>query len=133
MMEPEASYTSTDSPQTIWLTRQLFKWGAIIFVVGCFLLLVLYLTRRWGVQRVYLNTSIIALFCTNREGEMIVYPQGYSASELRYYVRLGLPDGSSDEFECSPALYWQLREGMRGRAVCKGNLLLAFYPYPEHP
>jgi hypothetical protein len=59
---------------------------------------------------------------------MVIYPEGYAPHSLRYHVRLTLPNGESDEFECSLALFQQLREGMRGRAVCKGNQLLAFYP-----
>ncbi|GIV06821.1 MAG: hypothetical protein KatS3mg017_0023 [Fimbriimonadales bacterium] len=89
---------------------------------------IVYLTRRWGVQRTYPQASVIALFRTNQQGEVVVYPSGYPPHTLRYYVRLRLPSGESDEFECSLALFQQLREGMRGRAVCKGNQLLAFYP-----
>jgi hypothetical protein len=128
MMEPEASYTYTTFSQGEWLRNQLLKWGTIIFVIGCFLLLVTYLTRRWGFERTYSQTLIIALFCTNQQGEMVIYPEGYAPHSLRYHVRLTLPNGESDEFECSLALFQQLREGMRGCAVCKGNQLLAFYP-----
>jgi hypothetical protein len=116
------------SPYRIELSRQFFRWGASICGVGCVLLLIVYLTRRWGVQRTYLQASITALFCTNQQGEMVLYPEGYAPHSLRYYVRLALPNGESDEFECSLALFQQLREGLRGRAVCKGNQLLAFYP-----
>jgi hypothetical protein len=101
-------------------------------LTGFIITLIIYLGRRWGYQRVYTNTTVLALFCTNRAGEMIVYPMGFPPNEMRYYVHLGFSDGSSDEFECSSGLYQRLREGMRGEAVCKGNLLLAFYPYPEH-
>ncbi len=59
---------------------------------------------------------------------MIVYPMGYAPSELCYSVRLRLPDGESEEFECTPVLFQRLREGMEGTAVCRGNCLLAFYP-----
>ena len=128
MMEPGASYTYADSSQGEWLRNQFFKWGSIIFVIGCFLLLVVYLTRRWGSQHTYPQAVIIALFCTDQQGEVVVYPEEYPSHTLRYYVRLRLPKGESDEFECSLALFQQLREGMRGRAVCKGNQLLAFYP-----
>jgi hypothetical protein len=116
------------SPYRIELSRQFFRWGASICGVGCVLLLIVYLTRRWGVQRTYHQASITALFCTNQQGEMVLYPEGYAPHSLRYHVRLTLPNGESDEFECSLALFQQLREGMRGRAVCKGNQLLAFYP-----
>jgi hypothetical protein len=116
------------SPYRIELSRQFFRWGASICGVGCVLLLIVYLTRRWGVQRTYLQASITALFCTNQQGEMVLYPEGYAPHSLRYHVRLTLPNGESDEFECSLALFQQLREGLRGRAVCKGNQLLAFYP-----
>jgi hypothetical protein len=116
------------SPYRIELSRQFFRWGASICGVGCVLLLIVYLTRRWGVQRTYLQASITALFCTNQQGEMVLYPEGYAPHSLRYHVRLTLPNGESDEFECSLALFQQLREGMRGCAVCKGNQLLAFYP-----
>jgi hypothetical protein len=116
------------SPYRIELSRQFFRWGASICGVGCVLLLIVYLTRRWGVQRTYLQASITALFCTNQQGEMVLYPEGYAPHSLRYYVRLALPNGESEEFECSLALFQQLREGLRGRAVCKGNQLLAFYP-----
>lgn len=116
------------SPYRIELSRQFFRWGASICGVGCVLFLIVYLTRRWGFERTYSQTLIIALFCTNQQGEMVIYPAGYAPHSLRYHVRLTLPNGESDEFECSLALFQQLREGMRGRAVCKGNQLLAFYP-----
>jgi hypothetical protein len=116
------------SPYRIELSKQFFRWGASICGVGCVLLLIVYLTRRWGFERTCSQTLIIALFCTNQQGEMVIYPAGYAPHSLRYYVRLALPNGESEEFECSLALFQQLREGMRGRAVCKGNQLLAFYP-----
>jgi len=106
--------------------------GGLIALVGVIITLTIYLTRRWGLQRVYTDTTILALFCTNREGEMIVYPMGFPPDELRYYVRLSLSESSSDEFECSVTLYRRLREGMRGRAVCRGNSLLGFYPDTGH-
>ena len=105
--------------------------GIFIALAGVIITLLIYFTRRWGHQRTYPNTTILAMFCTNRAGEMIVYPLGFPPDELRYYVHLELPNGVSEELECSFALYRRLREGMRGRAVCKGNQLLAFYPYPE--
>jgi hypothetical protein len=114
------------SPYRKELSKQFFRWGASICGVGCVLLLIVYLTRRWGVQRTYPQASVIALFRANRQGEMVIHPDTPHA--LRYYVRLRLPNGESDEFECSLALFQQLREGMQGRAVCTGNQLLAFYP-----
>ena len=116
------------SPYRIELSKQFFRWGASICGVGCVLLLIVYLTRRWGFERTYSQKLIIALFCTNQQGEMVLYPEGYAPHSLRYHVRLTLPNGESDELECSLALFQQLREGLRGRAVCKGNQLLAFYP-----
>ena len=116
------------SPHRIELATQFFRWGASICGVGCVLFLIVYLTRRWSFERTYSQTLIIALFCTNQQGEMVLYPAGYAPHSLRYHVRLTLPNGESDEFECSLALFQQLREGLRGRAVCKGNQLLAFYP-----
>lgn len=102
--------------------------GGAVVLVGVSVLLVAYLTRQWGHERSYSSAKIIALFCTNRQGEIILHPSGYAPNELRYYARLSLPNGESDEFECSYALFQRLREEMTGRALCKGNQLLAFQP-----
>lgn len=116
-------------PQFPWhIASKLALIGGGLVVVGVSATGVVYLTRRWGAQRDYPQAVIIALFCTDPHGEIIAYSGGYPPHALRYYVQLRLPKGESDEFECSLALFQQLREGMRGRAVCKGNQLLAFYP-----
>lgn len=116
-------------PQFPWhVSVNLALIGGVLVVVGISTTGIVYLTRRWGFQHTYPQAFIIALFRTNQQGEMVLYPEGYAPHSLRYYVRLTLPNGESDEFECSLALFQQLREGMRGRAVCKGNQLLAFYP-----
>jgi len=66
------------SPYRIELSKQFFRWGASICGVGCVLFLIVYLTRRWGFERTYSQTLIIALFCTNQQGEMVIYPAGYA-------------------------------------------------------
>jgi len=131
MMAPAASYTYADYPLGEWLRNQLIKGGSITTLVGVFLLLIIYLTRRWGRERSYSYAKIVALFCTDQQGEIIVYPQEYAPNELHYYVHLALPNSESDEFECSYALFQRLKEGMTGRAVCKGNQLLAFHACSE--
>ncbi len=114
---------------TLWkLAGILALIGGIFVFVGLIATAVIYLTRRWGLRRIYPGATVIACFCTNRQGEMFVYPMGCAPSELCYYVRLRLPDGESEEFECTFALFQRLREGMQGTAVCQGNCLLAFYP-----
>ncbi len=102
--------------------------GGIFVLGGIVVIAIIHLTRRWGLRRVYPGATITARFYTNRQGEMIVYPMGYAPTELCYYVRLRLPNGEGEEFECTPALFQRLREGMEGTAVCRGNCLLAFYP-----
>lgn len=102
--------------------------GGLIVLTGILVLLIVYLTRRWGRERSYSGAKIIALFCTNRQGEIILHPVEYAPDELHYYARVRLPNGESDEFECSYALFQRLREEMVGRAVCKGDQLLAFQP-----
>ncbi len=89
---------------------------------------IIHLTRRWELRRVYPGATVVACFRTNRRGEVIVYPMGYAPSELCYHARLRLPNGESEECECTPALFQRLREGMEGTAVCKGGWLVAFYP-----
>ncbi len=126
-----ASYTPSNPQtqvQTQLLLKQLFGWGTAVVVFGCLLFIVIYLARRWGLRRVYPGATITTRFYTNRQGEMVVYPMGYAPTELCYYVRLRLPNGEGEEFECTPALFQRLREGMEGTAVCRGNCLLAFYP-----
>ncbi len=114
---------------TLWKAAGVLALIGGIFVLGGIVAIaIIHLTRRWGLRRVYPGATITARFYTNRQGEMIVYPMGYAPSELCYYVRLRFPDGQGEEFECTPALFQQLREGMEGTAVCKGNCLLAFYP-----
>lgn len=108
---------------------RLIQWGAVVGVVGVGVTAVIHLTRRMGWERSYSGTTVLARFVANRQGEVIFEPSVYPPQELRYYVRLRLPDGESDEFECLPALHSRLREGSIGRAVCKGNQLLAFHPH----
>lgn len=126
-----ASYIDRISATGEWLRTQLVRWGFAVTLIGIFLLLIVYLTRRWGRERSYSYAKIVALFCTDQQGEIIVYPQEYAPNELHYYVHLALPNGESDEFECSYALFQRLKEGMTGRAVCKGNQLLAFHACSE--
>jgi hypothetical protein len=123
--EPLIDISLPRDPETLaWIA---LVGGSIVFV-GVLITLAVYLTRGWGRERTYPHTKILALFATNRDGQMVVSPAGLSPNDLRYYVHLELPNGSVDEFECSFALYRQLREGTRGRAVCRGNFLLGFYP-----
>lgn len=102
--------------------------GGSITLLGVLMTLLIYLTRGWGRERTYAHAKVLALFSTDQDGQMVVLPAGLPPNALRYYVHLELPNGSVEEFECSSALYRQLLEGARGRAVCKGNFLLAFYP-----
>ena len=118
-----------DIPFNWELAGKILLVGGIFAAVGVATTLIVYITRAWGVQRSYAGAEILARFCTNRAGEVILYPMGTHPNELRCYVRVRLPDGTSDEYECSFAIYQRVREGMCGRAVCKGNFLLAFYPY----
>lgn len=101
--------------------------GVGVFATGVGALALAHLTRRMGAERKYAGATILAYFVTDRRGEVILTPSVYPPEALRYHVRLRLPDGSSDEFECSAALFRQLREGEQGLAVCKGNALRAFY------
>ncbi len=102
--------------------------GGLIVLTGILVLLVVCLTRRLGREQSYSGAKIIALFCTNRQGEIILHPVEYAPNKLCYYACIRLPNGETDEFECSYALFQRLREEMVGRAVCKGNQLLAFQP-----
>lgn len=108
---------------------QILLAGGILAAVGVGVALTTHFTRAWGIERAYPNARVLARFCTNRAGEPILYPMGTPPSELRYYVRLQLPGGTTDEYECSFALYQRVREGMQGRAVCKGGILRAFVPH----
>lgn len=108
---------------------RLIQWGAVVCGLGVGVTAVVHLTRRMGWERSYSGTTVLARFVTNRQGEVIFDPAVYPPQELRYYVRLRLPNGESDEFECLPALHRRLQDGAVGRAVCKGNQLLAFHPH----
>lgn len=101
--------------------------GSILLVIASIVMSVLYLTRRWGRERTLHKVEIVSLFAIDHDGEMRFQTYGAESEMRGFYVKLRLPDGSLDEFECPFSLYRQLRQGAFGTAVCKGVQLVAFY------
>lgn len=101
--------------------------GVAILIVGFLLFVFAYLTRRWGRTRVFEGATVIARFAIDPDGQMCFTVGGLEAQMRGFYVQLRLPNGEVEEYGSSYGLWRQLKNGMRGRAVCKGNQLQAFY------
>jgi hypothetical protein len=95
--------------------------GGSITLLGVLMTLLIYLTRGWGHERTHAHAKVLALFATDRDGQVVVSPAGLPPNALRYYVHLELPNGSVDEFECSFALYRQLLEGRTGAPYARAT------------
>jgi len=50
----------------------------------------------------------------------------YPPDQLRFFVRLRLPDRTDEEFECAPEVFQTVGEGTTGEAVVKGKWLCQF-------
>lgn len=101
--------------------------GVAILIIGFLLFVFVYFTRRWGRTRVFEGATVIARFAIDPDGQMCFTVGGLEAQMRGFYVQLRLPNGEVEEYESSYGLWRQLRDGMRGTAVCKGNQLQAFY------
>ncbi len=114
----------------LMLIGNLFMIGAFIFGIGIFCLAVVYLTRRWGQKCSIEGVVVISRFAINSEGQICFDCDGLETLMQGFYAHLQLPDGSVEEYECTYSLYRRLKEGAKGKAVCQGNQLLAFYEEP---
>lgn len=107
--------------------RYLLLIGAVLLLIGIIVLLIIYLTRRWGRERTIPEAVVVSRFAMDSEGQMWFSCDGLEAQMRGFYVQLRLPDGSVEEYECTYGLYRQLKDGAKGRARCRGSQLLAFY------
>lgn len=125
LARPEGAYYNARPAEDI--AAWLLVGGGGLFTAGVFMLLLTYLMRRMG--RTYRHTpvTVIALFAIHRRtGEMVSEPADIALSELSFYVLLRLPGGVQEEYKCAYTLFHQLREGMRGEALCRGDQFLSF-------
>jgi hypothetical protein len=74
---------------------------------------------------------VVARFAINEIGEMIFDNFDFDAPNARYYVRLKMPDGRDEEFECAQELLNQVGEGMVGNVQINGRWLGSFVPVPR--
>jgi len=85
--------------------------------------------RATGPRKVWDGVRVVARYGYNRDGIMLTSEFDLEvADDPKYYVRLLLPDGRQDEFECTPAVYFQAGEGMLGDAEVQGKWLGHFKP-----
>ena len=77
------------------------------------------------------NCYVVARFGINETGEMLFNDYDWDLPRMRYYVRLKMPNGLDEEFECSYELLSQVGEGMVGNVQVKGRWLGSFTPVPR--
>lgn len=86
-------------------------------------------TRHRGPQRTLAPVQVVATYVLDKMTQTTVpYWQDYPPEQLRFYVRLRLPNRQHEEFECAPEVFQSVGEGMRGEAVVQGNWLCQFRP-----
>ena len=84
-----------------------------------------------GGVRMMSECYVVARFAVNQIGEMIFDNFEFDAPGARYYVRLKMPDGRDEEFECAHDLVMQVGEGMIGNVQVNGHWLGSFIPVPR--
>jgi len=84
-----------------------------------------------GGVRMMSECYVVARFAVNEIGEMIFDNFDFDAPNARYYVRLKMPDGRDEEFECAHDLVMQVGEGMIGNVQVNGRWLGSFIPVPR--
>lgn len=86
-------------------------------------------TRYKGPQQTLAPVQVVATYVLDKMTQTTVpYWQDYPPEQLRFYVRLRLPNRQHEEFECAPEVFQSVGEGMRGEAVVQGNWLCQFRP-----
>lgn len=75
---------------------------------------------------------VVGRFAMSPRGEMIFSDfEELDDPKTKFFVRLKLPDGRDDEFECSQELISQIGEGMVGNVQVKGRWLGSFVAVPR--
>lgn len=77
------------------------------------------------------NCYVVGRYEMNQIGEMIFSDFNYDEPKSKFFVRLKLPDGSDQEYQCSPELMDQIGEGMIGNVQVKGRWLGSFVAVPR--
>ncbi|MFQ3611983.1 MAG: hypothetical protein SNJ72_10880, partial [Fimbriimonadales bacterium] len=87
-----------------------------------------------GPQTTLNPVYVVATYVVDRTTqETVSYWREYPVEQLRFFVRLRLPNRRDDEFECAPELFSSVGEGMMGEAVVQGNWLCSFKPMQTEP
>lgn len=90
--------------------------------------------RTKGAQRTLNPVYVVAAYVVDKNTQEIApYWRDYPPEQLRFFVRLRLPNRRDDEFECAPELFSGVGEGMLGEAVVQGNWLCRFKPIRTEP
>ncbi len=87
-----------------------------------------------GPERILAPVYVIATYALDKATQSTVpYWHEYPPEELRFYVRLRLPDRRQEEFECAPEVFQSIGEGKTGEAVVRGYWLCQFRPRMDTP
>jgi hypothetical protein len=119
--------------------------SAILFALGPIMFLAGILLAGWGIFSGHIanrradaagsqfipNCYVVGRFEVNSNGEMIFSDFDYDAPKSKFIVRLKLPDGSDQEYECASQLLDQIGEGMIGNVQIRGRWLGSFTPVPR--
>ncbi len=75
---------------------------------------------------------IVSRFAIDQNGEMLFSDfEDADLPKIKYYVRVKMPSGNDQEYECSRELISQVGEGSRGGIQVKGRWLSSFAPEPR--
>lgn len=111
--------------------------GPIVFVLGLALVSIGLLSgfaynksRSTGSVKRIPDVQIQAVYGFNSIGHMVFTELDLCLPKGKLFVRVGLPNGTSEELRCSWPVLCQCGEGMRGIATVQGDWLGAFEAYP---
>ncbi len=86
--------------------------------------------RANGPRKLWEGVRVVARYGYSGDGVLLVSEWELEvADNPKYYVRLLLPDGHQDEFECTPSVFFHAGEGMVGDAEVQSKWLGHFRPH----
>lgn len=133
--------TATRTPETDEITDiGALSWVPVVHLVFVFGLLMMlggigyglwtHHHRNRGARLTHEHARVLARYGYTRDWHMLTADwELEQADDPRHYVKLRLPTGEVEEFECSPETFFHCGEGMEGEAQTEGKWLGRFVPY----
>lgn len=102
----------------------------VLLIVGAIVYGIVYVRKRETskVAYAYSGTVVLARYAMDPQGDMRFDPEPPEDSSYRLFLRLRLPDGTSDEYRVGPEVYVTAGEGMSGTAFIQGDWVGRFQP-----